>query len=175
MGRKFVSIHILDSSIDEVCWSLVNCRMDLKNNEAYMENILKKLNKSSKIIDSKLSIKAKEAEFYLAEANGNISVFSEYFYTQVIKEQVKRWFAGSNRCVLVVDYFDDDYLEMSIFRKYKFLTSLICGNNLQLYGLTNTKFDSEKVCNIFDIQAIQLEQAYNLDDIVRLAVILRIY
>lgn len=167
MGTKFVSIHVLDSTIDEVCWRLANCRMDLKNDEAYMENILKKLrlNKSSKIIDSMLSIKAREAEFYLAEVNGNICVFSDYFNTQIIKEQVKIWFAGFNKYVLIVDYFDDDYLEMSIFKKYKILTSLIDGDNLKLYGLTNTKFDSEKICSIFNIQSIQLEQAYSLGDI----------
>lgn len=163
MERSFVSIHILNSNIDEVCWRLANCKSDLKNDAVYEKNILKIFhsNNVSRVVDTITSLKPKEVTFYFTEDNGNISVFSEYFESQIVKEQVKRWFAGFDKYVLIVDYLDSNYLEINIFNKYKFRTSLVDGKNLQLYNLTKSEFDVEQVCKIFNIEPEQIEHAYD--------------
>ena len=57
----------------------------------------------------------------------NVSVISEYFDSFFNKDEIKKWFWGFEKYAFIVDYFDDDFLQIDIFFKNKFLTPLITG------------------------------------------------
>ncbi|MGG3467516.1 hypothetical protein ABES02_08505 [Neobacillus pocheonensis] len=165
MGRKFASIHILNSNIEEVLIRLGRCREDHQTNSSNSNLKTSVPNKLASVLNVIQTSKPLEATFYLTEVNGSVSVYSEYFKTQVIKEHVKNWFIWFDKYVLSVDYFDDEFLDINIFKKYKFETSLVDGLSLNDYGLNKTRFDPEKICEIFNVHPVQVEQAYCQEDI----------
>lgn len=168
MGHKFTSLHIINSNTEQVGYRLAQCQLvsdkrDLERlkeipNDPELSGVINLLAKMKKL-------KPLEAAFYVIDNNGNISVFSEYLISQTLKEKLMQLFAGFDKYVLSVDYFDDDFLEMLVFKKYKVKTSLVIGENLDEYALKPAKFDANILCEIFNIQPDSIENAYDPEDI----------
>jgi hypothetical protein len=167
MGRKFVSIHILNSTIEDVCLELADCLGDKQYFDSITPKALKR-NRSNQLQSMILAFRENppgNTTFYLNQIGGNVSVFSDYFQPQIIKEQVSMWFSGNKNYVLIADYFEDAYLELSVFQKYKFRTSYVDGKRVESVGLTKSKFDVEKINEIFSVDPLQLEKAYHPNDV----------
>lgn len=171
MGRKFTSIHVINSNIDEVLSRLWHCQIDWRRKQKDLFRVLREQNKLdlstfAEVVSINKSIFGpKKITFYLVNNNSNISVFSEFFGSQAIKDTIKFWFKGFDKYILIVDYFDDDFLEIQVFKKDKFVTSLVAGCNLEPYELTPAKFDESVISTVFNIQPDEIEKAYNTDDI----------
>lgn len=165
MGKKFTSIHVIDSNINEVGSLLAGCQFDNHvKQEEWAKSLPKNLDLTSLFTLLK-NTKAEEAVFYLINTNGNISVFSEYLISQTLKDKLVNWFEDYDKFVLSVDYFDDDFLEIQVYKNLKFIISLVIGDNLDDYSLIPAKFDENIICEIFNIQPQKLEETYDDNDI----------
>lgn len=163
MARKFNSIHVIDSTMDDVAVRLSNCQLD-KNwipEESDKKFLKVRHNDIAKIMKLVKEAKPQVATFYLTKNNSNISVASDYLNFSTLKDQLKWWFAGYNKYVLSISCLDEDVLQITLFKKYKYITSFIAGKNLEDYNLKSTKFDSEEICKVFNVTPEQVEEAYS--------------
>jgi hypothetical protein len=162
MSKKFISIHVLDSTIDDVAIRLANCQLD-NNHDGAMDGLKVRSNDVRSILKALSETGPRVATFYLTESCGNVSVVSDYLKYPAIKEQVKWWFWGYDKHVLIASYLEDDLFEVTIFKKYKFILSYATGINLSEHKLFNIKLDANLISSIFNITPEKLEEAYNQD------------
>lgn len=91
MGNKMRSIHIINSTYEDVISNLSSCQMHnrVSGNMDSINNI-----KRSNIIKYFSSLKPTIATFYLTNNNNNISVVSDYLDNSLDKEDIKNGFGN---------------------------------------------------------------------------------
>ncbi len=83
----------------------------------------------------------KTMDFYLTENNGWVSIFSEQFSFETVKDYACRYFSEMSNPVITVGYFDDDVLEIVCMSGGEVVTSFVKGPGLDAYGLIETDMD----------------------------------
>ncbi|MNJ45260.1 hypothetical protein D3C77_403470 [compost metagenome] len=139
MGTKFANVHVKSTNKDEV----ISYLKTIAEKAAQKKPNLGKIKLASGIeLDDDFSALLEQADltkhtYYIGEFNGWISILNDWFEWGTIDTFSEAMSCHIASPILTVGYFDDDILEINIFRSGKRITGHIwCSESTQeVYGL----------------------------------------
>ncbi len=169
VGRKFASIHVFNTDKDKVSICLGVCQGDAaleRQNDPRLLEIFADKNDIASFIKALKSVAVeKTLDFYLVESHGWVSVYSEQFSFETVKEYACRYFKEVDNPVLTVGYFDDDVLEIACLSAGEAVTALVKGPNIGAYGLNEADMDADAFSGLFHADAKKATEAFAREDI----------
>ena len=136
MGMKLRSIHVVNSDIEKVSLCLSNCQMTDENIHDF------------------------ETDFYILQSDNVISIYSTYFEENFNIKKFRSWFAGEDCYVLFSDYYEDTYIKIDLFKKYRFLIPLIIQNEVDKSSLQSI-FKVSEINSAFSIKENDLTASFS--------------
>lgn len=146
MGTKLESVHVVGASIDEVEACVIRRNASAERTPFASASLAKRV-------------------YYLLESPRAVSVFANYFQDEDIAAHARELFFDLDYPVMSVRDFDDSYLEAVVSRRGEALTSLVCGPDLDAYGLSEARFDPVIIDEVFGVAGPELNSACAADDI----------
>jgi len=166
MGATYNSFHVLNTTILRVWAGLGSCesfnKYRIETDKKFLEEADGCRNDVGKILKLITSIKPITTTFYLINNDGMISGVSDYLNFSTMKEEMKFWFSNLNYYVLSINCFDDDFLDLSLFKYGKHLTSYIT-EGARNYDMIPVKFDPQIITKAFPVAPEEIDRAYSDD------------
>ena len=173
MGKDITSIHLFDSSTDELwqylCEIQTESRYHLPAEEVVNEFVQARKEAGIQEYDEDDSsmrnkdimftynyfmnhVKEHKETFYVVQSGKHASVFSSYFCFSEMDDDINRLFASCPHRILTVCMMDEDFLLIGFYEGAKKITSFAMGENIEdIYGISPSVPNAEQIKKNFGI------------------------